>query len=93
MLELTITNNVDKFIIKDREILNMELKLNITEYGKVWSHIGDHLFDFYNQKNNQKNLNNILIVDDDQFKFLKDLSEKNYQEMINNCSKYYNPVN
>ena len=78
MLELTITNNVDKFIIKDREILNMELKLNITEYGKAWSHIGDHLFDFYNQKN----LNNILIVDDDQFKFLKDLSEKNYQEMI-----------
>ena len=80
MLELTITNNVDKFIIKDREILNMELKLNITEYGKVWSHIGDHLFDFYHQKI----LINTLIVDDNQFKYLKNLSLKNYEEVINN---------
>jgi len=38
------------------------------------------LVDFYNKKN----LNNILIVDDIQFKYLKNLSLKNYQELLIN---------
>ena len=78
MNELTIVNNEQKFTIKNEEILYLELKLNLSEYGKKWSDIGDYLFYFYHK---EKNLNNILFVNDEQFKLLKNLSVKSLDEM------------
>ena len=51
------------------DILNLELSLNTSNYGKDWIHIGDKLYYSYTGKINDKE----LIVTPYQFKFLIDL--------------------
>ena len=60
--------------------IELELKLNITEYGKKWKHIGDHLFNYcYNKEKKEE----ILEVSEDQYNFLKKLNNVSYVEVLN----------
>jgi hypothetical protein len=78
---LTITNNRESFEIKGKDIINLEIKLNITDYGKPWVIIGDHLYNFYNLRGCEKQPSNILNVKDFQYTFLQDLKNKSYNQV------------
>jgi hypothetical protein len=75
MLPLTIYNlNQDKTLnVFREEARQMELKLNVSQYGREWKEIGDILFDYH-----AKDINKGLLVTDEQFDFLKNLIKKNY---------------
>ena len=50
MSTLKIVSGENKFELTGRSIIDLELKLNQTSYGHEWSHLGDHLFNFYNRR-------------------------------------------
>lgn len=63
---LRITDTKDFFDLLTREeAIMLELKLNVSENGRRWSHIGDELF---NYKNGQEK---VLTVTSDQYMFLR----------------------
>ena len=82
--KLTIKNLNCEFILQEQEIINLELKLNLTEYGNKWIHIGDYLFNFYH-KNQNKTIEPILNVSSDQYKVLFYLHQKKYDEIYSEC--------
>jgi hypothetical protein len=48
---LTITDNIDSIVFeKTQDAIDLEVKLNVTQYGKKWSSIGDVLFDWGSRK-------------------------------------------
>ena len=53
-----------------QQALQMELKLNTSQWGRTWSHIGDKLYDYSIDKTD---LPPALIVTSAQFKFLSEL--------------------
>ena len=74
MSKLIIKNQKDFIELKGREIINLEVKLNITEHGNQWKHIGDHLYKFYTLEGYEGQPMNILDVTEYQFNYLKDLN-------------------
>ena len=63
MLMLTITDNIESIIISNRDdAIDLELKLNVTSKGRLWSNIGDTLYNF--------TLNH-LVITTEQLSFLK----------------------
>ena len=75
MLPLTIYNlNQDKTLnVFREEARQMELKLNVSQYGREWKEIGDILFNYH-----AKDINKGLLVTDKQFYFLQTLNNKTY---------------
>ena len=71
MYILKIVSEDNMFEITGKNIINLELKLNLSEYGHKWSHIGDYLFKFYNHIGCEGQPSNILEVSKFQFEFLK----------------------
>jgi hypothetical protein len=71
---LLITDNTFSFEVERKEAIDLERKLNVTDYGNKWSSIGDHL---YNYGINKKGTLDKLIVDSTQYRFLVRLREKN----------------
>ena len=69
------------FLLKNKEIIEMEIKLNITEYGNKWKEIGDYLYKFYNLIDDKDQPSNILEVNNFQYNFLKNLKFKKYEEL------------
>ena len=60
--------------------IELELKLNITEYGKKWKDIGDRLFNYcYNKEKKEE----ILEVSEDQYNFLKKINSVSYVDVLN----------
>jgi hypothetical protein len=43
---LTITDSITSFCIRKEEAIELECKLNVTRYRKIWSAIGDSLYAF-----------------------------------------------
>ena len=64
---LTITDLINEPIqLKTRaEAIILELKLNVSEHGRRWSHIGDELFS-YNDGEDK-----VITVKTDQYMYLK----------------------
>lgn len=87
MSKLIIKNQKESFKLEDREIINLEVKLNITEYGNKWKHIGDHLYKFYNLESFDGKPSNILDVTEYQFNYLKELNSKKYEEVYRENKK------
>lgn len=76
-MSLKITNTNESFTVDQKGAIDLELKLNVTEYGHPWKHIGDILYDY----GSNRVLHDILTVDNHQYEFLKLLLTKNgYQE-------------
>lgn len=75
---LTITDNIDCIVFENtQDAIDLELKLNVTKYGKKWSSIGDVLFDWGSRKHGA--VDN-YVVSSEQLAYLKMLHTKpNYQ--------------
>ena len=43
---LTLTDSITSFCIQKKEAIDLEVKLNVSHYGKKWSIIGDYLYAF-----------------------------------------------
>jgi len=80
-LKLINADNNDSFkLLTKKEVLSLELKLNVTKYGKKWSNLGDILFNF--QASATKNEE--LLITQEQFKFFDLLLEReSWQECRN----------
>ena len=87
MSNLTIKNGDNSFSVEGQEIIDLELKLNITNYGHTWKDIGDHLFNFHNLQNYANQPSDILYTNNTQFQFLKYLKERTYDEIRKEYSK------
>lgn len=76
-MSLKITDAKDEFTVDKKAAIDLELKLNVTEYGRPWKHIGDVLYDYGSNRVRHE----LLTVDTHQYEFLKLLLTKNgYQE-------------
>ena len=84
---LKVKSGENFFFLKDKEIIETEIKLNITEYGNQWKGIGDYLYKFYNLIDNKDQPPNILEVNNFQYNFLKDLKSKSYEELFKTVNK------
>ena len=70
MKYLIISNKKEIIQISKNQCITIELSLNVSEYGKIWKDIGDRLYYFANPRNSNDE-NNMYIVSDDKFNFLK----------------------
>ena len=76
-MSLKITDTKDEFTVDETSAIDLELKLNVTQYGHPWKHIGDILYDYGTRRYKHE----VLTVDTHQYEFLKLLLTKNgYQE-------------
>ena len=66
---LNITDRNRSFMLNTEESLDLELKLNVTQYGHHWKSIGDVLYDHAIKKISDYN----LIVTNEQYNFLEKL--------------------
>lgn len=57
---LTITDSNTSFILNEREAIDLEVKLNVTEYGRPWRSIGDVLYNYGMQNSNF--VTNLLVT-------------------------------
>ena len=67
---LLITDGSNSFMVNPKESISLELKLNVTEYGHTWKHIGDVLYNFGVDRLNQASFS----VDPEQYVFLVKLT-------------------
>ena len=73
---LKITDGIRSLLVSKKDANVMELRLNLSEYGKSWSNIGDILYNFFTCKKNIE----IMEVKPEQFNELKSyitITEKN----------------
>jgi hypothetical protein len=80
-LKLINADNKDSFkLLTKKEVLSLELKLNVTKYGKKWSDVGDILFTFQASATT----NEELVITQEQFNFFEVLLEReSWQECRN----------
>lgn len=64
---LKVTNGLEECHLTENQSIALELKLNVTSKGKVWAHIGDHLYNFGVKKPCEP----ALIVTAEQYCFLQ----------------------
>jgi hypothetical protein len=80
-LKLINADNKDSFkILTKKEVLSLELKLNVTKYGKKWSNLGDILFNFQGSATT----NEELTITQEQFDFFEVLLERESWEECRN---------
>ena len=75
---LTVTDSNTSFILNEQEAIDLELKLNVTDYGHLWRPIGDALYNYGSRKSNR--LIN-LVVTTEQINFLIMLRSKESWEV------------
>ena len=81
MSKVTIQSGKNKFNVLGEEIINLELKLNITPYGHSWKDIGDHLFNFHNKQGYQGQPPDVINVTEFQYQYLNNLSQKSLEQV------------
>ena len=69
--KLSITNGIEKLHLTAQESIQLELKLNVSPYGREWLTLGDALYSYGTTKNK-----NFMFVNNQQFDYLKDLHTK-----------------
>ena len=87
MSTLSIVSGENKFELTGRSIIELELKLNQTSYGHEWSHLGDHLFNFYNLQGFQGQPSDILEVSQFQYQYLQSLNNRREQPVGDESSQ------
>jgi hypothetical protein len=78
--QFTIYYNNKSIVLKNKEIIDMELKLNLSPWSRNYSTIGDDLYKYFIGVNNK---NHISLDSHEQFINFKFLSEKTYDEYKN----------
>ena len=64
---LTITDSITSVCISKEEAIDLERKLNVTRYRKIWASIGDSLFAFGTNRYN----GDVLTITTQQLEFLE----------------------
>ena len=72
---LILTDGINKIELTPEKALQLELKLNLTPFGKQWVEIGDHLYYYFHPKPDT-HLSDTLYVSCEKFKYLHDLLKK-----------------
>jgi hypothetical protein len=72
MEKLNIISEENKIILTKQECINLELKFNVSKYGKEWSHIGDRLYYFAHPRND-KDRHNYYILTPEEFSFINSI--------------------
>jgi hypothetical protein len=72
-MQLLSENGQPTIMLTAAESITLELKLNVTSKGKIWSHIGDILFEFGSGK---KNAANSILLTIDQYDFIEVLMSR-----------------
>ena len=67
-MSVNLTDGINVIKLNQNNSINLELKLNVSPYGHLWSKIGDQLYAF----GIGNKINNIL-VNNEQFTYLKKL--------------------
>jgi hypothetical protein len=70
---LTITDSNSSFVVNERKAIDLELKLNVTYYGRPWRNIGDVLYKFGTGSTSPEET---LVVSKEQLDFLIFLNSK-----------------
>jgi hypothetical protein len=69
---LTIATTEQSFQLDARNCIALELKLNVTSKGNIWSAIGDHLFNY----GMNRPCKDTLVVTHEQYAFLEELQTR-----------------
>ena len=67
-MQLLSENGRPTITLTAQESIDLELKLNVTSKGKIWSHIGDILFEF---GSNKKDAANSILLTLEQYDFVE----------------------
>jgi len=67
--------------VKGQDILKLELKLNLTEKSREYSHIGEHFYQFYVKEGCEGQPDDIIEVNKQQYEYLLQLHHKSYQDV------------
>jgi hypothetical protein len=70
MEKLNIISGEDKITLNKKQCINLEIKFNVSKYGKEWSHIGDKLYYFANPRNDE-DMNDVIQIKSEEFSFIK----------------------
>ena len=81
MSVLTIQCDTQTCTVKGRDILYLELKLNLTEKSREYSHIGEHLYQFYVKEGCEGQPVDIIEVNKQQYEYLLQLHHTSYQDV------------
>ena len=87
MSTLSIISGDKKFEVSGRDIINLELKLNQSDYGRAWKYIGDHIFGFYNRNGYPDQPSEILQVSEFQYQYLMLLNSRSLQNVYDENSQ------
>ena len=80
--KIVIFNDKNSFSVKDEQIIDLEIKLNLTNKYLEWSYLGDFFYNYYTNLTDQKIF--YLNVTFEQYKFFLDLSKKSYESLFKN---------
>ena len=69
MEKLNIISGEDKLVLTKQECINVELKFNVSKYGKEWSHIGDRLYYFAHPRNEEDRYN-VFQIKPEEYAFI-----------------------
>ena len=70
MEKLNIISGEDKITLNKKQCINLEIKFNVSKYGKEWSHIGDKLYYFANPRNDEDK-HNVIQLNPEEFSFIR----------------------
>lgn len=86
MTIFTFIHNSESLKLRDREIIDMEKKFNLTNLGSKYSYIGDALYNLYIGRDGS--INRLIIADSELYEVLRQLSEMSYEEVRKECRAY-----
>lgn len=72
------------------ECIPLELKLNLTRYGKKYRELGNFLYKYKTQYGYSSQLPSTKIVSVDELAFIDELRKMNYDELLKNHSENWN---
>ena len=80
-MEMLHEDGINKFTLTRKECIPLELKLNVSSKGRLWSHIGTILFEYATEKQNA--LSSVKLTDA-QYEFMLMLMGKRSWEECRN---------
>ena len=78
---ITICCETQTFHVSNEDIIQLELKLNLTDKAQEYSKVGDHLYNFYTKEGCEGQPSNVLHVEQVIYDFLQHLHHTSYQEV------------
>ena len=88
MSVLTIRCGENIFNVSGKDILQLELKLNLTEKSREYSKIGDYIYNFYVKEGCEGQPCDILDVEQIQYDYLLQIHNTSYEDVLSKKHPY-----